>query len=362
MVEFSLVFLGEPISLKLIHRLRGHVDKKCAMYNIYAPAETTVVSICHLIDSTSLDRSIPLGRVLPNEQFKVLDMFFQPVIISQEGELFIGGAGVFGGYLARDDLTKKVLLTIDDVLYYRSGDLVRIDHNGLIHYIGRKDFQIKLRGQRIELGEIERCLLDTLISACVVIKWSDDHLIAYAESSDIDEEQLRHHCQSHLPPHMIPSFFIILEKLPLNANGKIDRKLLPPPDFSHLSSKPRGNDIELLAPRNEVEATIHHIWCDIFKQNPISIDTNIFTIGGHSLLIMQLVHRYKIEFHLESNNLSITDLFQYPTIVGHAQLIHQTVNIKQNIEDYHWSSLHLIQGNKECLNFYQLYSIFSSSS
>jgi aryl carrier-like protein len=343
-VEFSLVFLGEAISLKLIHRLRGHIEKKCAMYNIYAPAETTVVSICHLIDSVSLDTSIPLGRVLPNEQFKVLDMFFQPVVISQEGELFIGGAGVFGGYLARDDLTKKALMTIDDVVYYRSGDLVRIDHNGFIHYIGRKDFQIKLRGQRIELGEIERCLLDTLISACVVIKWSDDHLIAYVETSDIDEEELRHHCQSHLPPHMIPSMFIILEKLPLNANGKIDRKLLPPPDFSHLSSKHRGNDIELLTPRNEVEVTIHHIWCDIFRQHQISIDTNLFTIGGHSLLIMQLFHRYKIEFYLESNTLSIIDLFQHPTIADHAQLIHQIINITRNIDEYRWSSLNLTQG------------------
>jgi aryl carrier-like protein len=104
-----------------------------------------------------------------------------------------------------------------------------------------------------------------------------------------------------------------------------------------------------LTPRNEVEVTIHYIWCDIFKQNQISIDTNIFTIGGHSLLIMQLVHRYKIEFHLESNNLSITDLFQYPTIVGHAQLIHQTINITQNIDDYHWSSLHLTQGENNFL-------------
>ena len=107
-----------------------------------------------------------------------------------------------------------------------------MDHNGLLHYQGRKDHQIKLHGQRIELGEIERCLLNTSISACVVMKWGDDHLVAYVQTSDMNEEQLREHCQSHLPPHMIPSIFMILEKLPLNANGKIDRKRLPSPNFS----------------------------------------------------------------------------------------------------------------------------------
>ena len=143
---------------------------------------------------------------------------------------------------------------------------------------------------------------------------------------------------------MIPSIFIILDKLPLNANGKVDRKLLPSPDFSHLSSTHLRNDVDFLKPTNEIEVIIHHIWCDIFQQNQISIDTNIFTIGGHSLLLMQLFHRYKTEFHLETNILSISDLFQHPTIIDHAQLIHQAIDNTYNIDDYNWSSLHLIQG------------------
>src|SRR5205085_11547665 len=105
----------------------------------------------------------------------------------KEGELLVGGIGVFAGYLRRDDLTAKALIDIDGEIFYRTGDLVRIDHNGLLHYLGRKDHQIKLHGQRIELGEIEQCLLDTSISACVVIKWDDDHLVAYVQSSDINE-------------------------------------------------------------------------------------------------------------------------------------------------------------------------------
>ena len=274
----------------------------------------------------------------------ILDEFLQSVVIDQEGELFVGGVGVFAGYLGRDDLTEKALIDINGELFYRTGDLVRMDNNGLLHYQGRKDHQIKLHGQRIELGEIERCLLNTSISACVVIKWGDDHLVAYVQSSNIDEKQLREHCQSHLPPHMIPSIFIILDKLPLNANGKVDRKLLPSPDFSHLSSIHLTNDVDLLLPRNEIELTIHHIWCDIFQHNQISIDANIFTIGGHSLLLMQLLYRYKAEFHFETNTLSITDLFKHPTIIDHAQFIHQAIGNVQNIDDHHWYPLHLIQG------------------
>ena len=139
-------------------------------------------------------------------------------------------------------------------------------------------------------------------------------------------KQLHQHCQSHLPPHMIPSMFIILDKLPLNPNGKVDRKLLPSPNFSQLSSEHLRTDIEHRSPTNKIEIKIHDIWCDLFQQNQISINTNIFTIGGHSLLIMQLFHRYKTEFHFETNTLSIADLFQHPTIIDHAQLIHQHIN------------------------------------
>ena len=229
-----LLFLGELFPVKLFtfdHKLR--LAQTCRIWNLYGPAETTIACTFHLVNVTADTESIPIGLPLPNYQCMILDEFLQTVIIGQEGELFVGGVGVFAGYLGRDDLTEKALIDIDGELFYRTGDLVRMDNNGLLHYQGRKDHQIKLHGQRIELGEIERCLLNTSISACVVIKWGDNHLVAYVQTtSNIDEKQLREHCQSHLPPHMIPSIFIILDKLPLNANGKVDRKLLPSPDFS----------------------------------------------------------------------------------------------------------------------------------
>jgi aryl carrier-like protein len=149
---------------------------------------------------------------------------------------------------------------------------------------------------------------------------------------------------------------MILEILPLNANGKIDRKNLPAPNLSQFSSRHLTNNVELSVPINEIETTIHHIWCDIFQQNQISTDTNIFTIGGHSLLLMQLFHRYKTQFHIQANALSISDLFQYPTIAGHSELIHQTHDNTPNIDDCTWLPLNVIQGKTH--NFFIILSIF----
>ncbi|CAF4006926.1 unnamed protein product, partial [Adineta steineri] len=337
----SVCSAGEPCSLELINLISNTVTHNCRLWNIYGPAETTIACTFHLFDNTMDTKSFPIGRPLSNYQNLIFNQSSQNVVFNQEGELLIGGVGVFAGYLESNDLTAKALVKIDGKLFYRTGDLVTMDNNGLLHYQGRKDHQIKLHGQRIELGEIERCLLNTTsISACVVMKWKDDYLVAYVQSSShINEEELREHCQSHLPPHMIPSIFTILDKLPLNQNGKVDRKQLSSPHFSsiHLT-----NTIKLLLPTNHIEVSIHHIWCETFKLNQISTDTNIFTIGGHSLLIMQLFHRYKIEFHLETNSLSFSNLFQHPTIIHHAQLVQQSIDTIHTFDNYPWSSLHIV--------------------
>ncbi|CAF1589356.1 unnamed protein product, partial [Adineta steineri] len=229
----SLCSGGEPFSVQLSILIANNSMSKYNVWNYYGPAEITIACTLHLIDVKASSRSIPIGRSLPNYCCLILNKFLQSASVNQEGELFVGGMSVFAGYLRRDDLTAKALVQIDSQVFYRTGDLVRIDNSGLLHYQGRKDYQIKLHGQRIELGEIERCLLNiTSIPACVVMKWNDDYLVAYVQSYHINEEQLRQHCQSHLPPHMIPSIFIILDKLPLNPNGKVDRKQLPSSDFS----------------------------------------------------------------------------------------------------------------------------------
>ncbi|CAF4171386.1 unnamed protein product [Adineta steineri] len=337
----SLCTIGEPCSMKLVNLILTDSTQHFTFWNWYGLTETTVACTFYPVNIKFNTDSIPIGRPLPNYRYLLLDNFLQYAIINQEGELFIGGVGVFAGYLGHDDLTNRALIEIDGEIFYRTGDLVTMDNNGLLYCVGRKDFQIKLHGQRIELGEIERCLLNiTSISACVVIKWNDDQLVAYVQSFDINEKKLREHCQSHLPPHMIPSIFIILEKLRLNPNGKIDRKLVPSPSFLSVQLT---NNIDLLTPNNEIEVILHRTWCDILKQKQISLNTNSFSIGGHSLVVMKLFHRYKTEFHLKINSLSVTDLFQRPTIMDHAKLIHQIRNIKRNIHDCQWFSLHFTQ-------------------
>jgi long-subunit acyl-CoA synthetase (AMP-forming) len=300
------------------------VTQACQLWNLYGPAETTIDCTFHYVDITTITENISIGVPLSNYRCIVRDEFSQNVIIDQEGELYVGGVGVFAGYLGRDDLTEKALIEIDGEIYYRTGDLVRMDNNGHLHYQGRKDHQIKLHGQRIELGEIEQCLLNTSVSACVVMKWGDDHLVAYAQSSDMNEEQLRKHCQSHLPPHMIPSICMVLEKLPLNANGKIDRKQLPKPTFESLSVS--SNEDQYMESKNALEMQIHSVWSEIFQRKHISTNTNFFSIGGHSLLLVQLYHRYKTIFEFDIHSMNMAEMIENCTIADHARLIRHSTN------------------------------------
>ncbi|CAF4110085.1 unnamed protein product, partial [Adineta steineri] len=271
--------LGESFSPQLAALITKIDSLTCTVWNLYGPAETTIDSIAHRVNVMSERQSIPIGQPFGNYRCLIMDHNQQSCIVNQYGELSVGGVGVFAGYLSRDDLSAKASIYINDELFYRTGDLVHVDNKGLIHYVGRKDYQIKLHGQRIELGEIERCLLNfASICACVVINWNDDHLVAYVQSSYIDENQLREHCQSHLPPYMIPSLFVVLDKLPLNANGKIDRKLLPPPAF--LSS---GTGYDSNEPSTSLEQQLQHIFSQAFHIESPPIDVPFGQLGGTSL-------------------------------------------------------------------------------
>jgi len=337
---------GEMLSMPLTHLLRTQVMEKCKIWNLYGPAETTIDCTFHLVDTTLHKYYIPIGRPLPGYQCLVVDQFFQLVAVDQEGELLIGGIGVFAGYLHRQDLTANALINIDNQLFYRTGDLARFDNNGQLYFVGRKDFQIKLRGQRIELGEIERCILDlsSQIFACVVMKLGDHHLIAYVQSPNITQDQLREHCRSRLPSFMIPSIFILLEEFPLNSNGKLDRKRLPQPEMTLLPSL-TDQEYEHVEPKNEFQTRIHSLWCELFQCNRISTQANFFSIGGHSLLLIQLYHRYKGMFNLDSRTVNITQFFENPSIFNHARLLAKTENIEGPL-DISWKPLHIVEGKR----------------
>ncbi|CAF1127830.1 unnamed protein product [Didymodactylos carnosus] len=323
----SWIMGGEKLYSKTISELLPFVapQSKCKIFNLYGPTECTISTTCHAITTedlkSHLNAPIPIGRPLRNYHCYVLDDYLEPVIPSnQTGELYVGGPGVFLGYFNRPDLTKQALVNINGEQCYRTGDLIKLKDNGEMVYVGRRDFQIKLRGQRVEIGEIEQTILraSSSIDNCIVVTQTDnkqqEHLLAYIESSTITESSsVRQYCQSQLPRYMIPSLFIILEKLPLNASGKVDRKQLVLPDLNQ-----QFDEDEYCEPQTELQWQIHDMWCQLLNKERISLNTNFFSLGENSLSLTKLYNEYKLKYSLKSN---IGILFKHATINGHAKLI-----------------------------------------
>lgn len=205
---------------------------------------------------------------------------------------------MFGGYYQRRDLTDRVLIDVNGEKCYRTGDLARIDaKTGELVFDGRKDFQVKLRGQRIELGHIEHTIIgfSPSISSCIVLKHlhrGQEQLVAYVEttSNATNEEDARQKCLSSLPAYMIPSVFIFLEKFPVTLNGKVDRKVLP-----SLSSLPMvkllNTDLESMSP---MEVHLHQLWCEVLHMDQISMTSSLFSLHGTSLSFMKLYSLYQL--------------------------------------------------------------------
>ncbi|CAF1420302.1 unnamed protein product [Adineta ricciae] len=303
----SICSSGEALSVRLVDLMVSQLPKTCRIWNHYGPAETTIDATYHLVNRQSDRKSIPIGQPLPNYQCVVVDEFQQLITTEQVGELLVGGVGVFAGYLGRDDLTKNALVNIDGEPFYRTGDLVQMDNSGYLHYLGRKDYQIKLRGQRIELCEIEKCLLDTGVVACVVVKWNE-HIVAYVQSLNATEEQLQQHCRSHLPPFMHPSFFVILEQLPLNNNGKIDRKSLPTPIIPAVSNNTSSVEQSTLSPLGQ---EVYAIFTQAFHAQSLSLDVSFRQIGGTSLDVIQALSLIRKRIYPK---VQIGVLFENPTV------------------------------------------------
>ncbi len=267
------------------------------------------------------DSPPPIGRPIANARVYVLDRQMQPVPVGIPGELYIGGVGVARGYLRRPGLTAASFMPDPfagqpGARLYRSGDLVRFLPDGRLEFLGRVDQQIKLRGFRIEPGEIEAALRQVAgIRAALVIAREDipgdKRLVAYLvwDGDSLPVPELRHFLQQRLPPHMIPSSFVDLPALPLNPNGKIERRALPP-----LATVDRAAAQTYVPPRTQVEEVIAGIWQQRLHRKQIGVHDNFFDLGGHSLLLVQ-VHQ-QIIAALQRPDLPLTDLFKYPTIAG----------------------------------------------
>jgi len=308
---------GETLPAAQVRKVVANL-KGCQLINGYGPTENTTFTCCYPVkDSSPLGRSVPIGRPIANTQVYVLDRHRQPVPVGVPGELYIGGDGLAQGYLNQPELTAKQFVSNPfngkpGARLYRSGDLARWLPDGNLEFLGRIDHQVKIRGFRIELGEIESVLAGHpgVREAVVVLREDvpgDKRLVAYltpkAEARP-GASELRGLLQAKLPEYMVPSAFVILERLPRSPNGKVDPKALPKPEFG--SAAP-----EFVPPRTPTETALAKIWCEVLGLKQVGVHDNFFDLGGHSLLAMRLVSQIKRDLKF---GLPVRTLFRHPTI------------------------------------------------
>jgi aspartate racemase len=332
---------GDVLSVPHVRRVRAALPG-CRLVNGYGPTEGTTFTCCHPIAGPAgLERSVPIGRPIANTRVYVLDRHRQPVPIGVPGELWIAGDGLARGYVDRPELTAERFVThrlsgpLEERLY-RSGDVVRWLADGTLEFLGRQDNQVKLRGFRVELGEVESILAQhpRVRDAAVVVRpgpGGDKRLVAYVVADGpLAPRELRELLRSKLPEYMVPSAFALLDRLPLTANGKVDRARLPEPEESREASATPA------LPRNDEERQLVGIWEEVLGVGGIGTRDNFFDLGGHSLLALRMFVRLEQSLRIR---LPIATLFQAPTIEELAAVIRQGGRTGQ------WRSLVAIQPN-----------------
>ncbi|HEX7029124.1 MAG TPA: amino acid adenylation domain-containing protein [Gammaproteobacteria bacterium] len=288
---------GEALPVPLARALLSRCGE---LWNVYGPTETTVWSTAARVHAS--DDPVPIGTPIANTRVHVLDASGMPVPPGVPGELCIGGDGVTLGYLNRPELTRERFVPDTfggggDAKLYRTGDRVRFDVKGRLEYLGRVDFQIKLRGHRIEPGEIEAALeaLPAIERAVVTARdfdaaGTDRRLVAYIvvkADARASVDELREALRRQLPAYMLPQHFVALDVLPLTPSGKIDRKALPAP-----TATPRTAHVP---PAAGTEQRLARIWQDVLHVERVGRNDNFFDLGGHSLSSMETVTRIERE-------------------------------------------------------------------
>jgi len=300
---------------------RGLLARGAAVFNMYGPTETTIWSTVWKV-ATEGGR-IAIGCPIANTSVYVLDANLLPTPIGVEGEFYIGGDGLARGYLNQAELTAEKFIPDPfsgdpGARMYRTGDLAQCMPDGNIEVLGRTDHQVKIRGFRIELGEIEAVLgQHPTVQKSVVVARDDSpgdrRLIAYVvgiPGSTLSSQELRKHVQQKLPEFMVPTRIMMLDSLPLTANGKLDRKALPEPE----TSRPELEEA-YVAPQTVAEEVLVKIWSAVLKVDDVGVHDNFFDLGGHSLLATQLISRVRNHFHME---IPLRMLFEYPTVAAMA--------------------------------------------
>ncbi|MFJ2709596.1 amino acid adenylation domain-containing protein [Pseudomonas sp. NPDC087346] len=318
---------GGELSVALARRVRERLPW-VRLHNVYGPTETTVDSSGWTLEPhMPVPQSvIPIGKALCNTRLYVLDKHDQPVPLGVSGQLHIGGVGVARGYHGLPEMQAERFIDSPFVAgdrLYRTGDLVRYDANGNLQFLGRNDFQVKLRGLRLEPGEIEARLIEhpAVREALVLVR--DERLVAWytvrAGIAAPSLEVLRAHVLERLPEYMVPGAFVLLDALPLTPNDKVDRKALPAPGADAVLNRPYQ------APEGQVESALAQIWAEVLKVDQVGRHDNFFELGGHSLLAVSLVARMRqAGLHADARS-----LFSQPTL---AALAANTRNQAQKID------------------------------
>lgn len=286
-----IVFGGEALPWDLVAKLRG-LAPNLLVLNHYGPTETTIGIVCNTeLRHAVSGFGVPLGKPLGNCQTYVVDQDFELCPVGVEGDLVLAGSSVSNGYFDQPAETARRFLpnpfsTSPGARLYVSGDRGRWNGQGQLCFLGRADHQVKIRGNRVELGEIEATVRSTgLIRDCVAVvthSGSASRLVAYVVGEPASEAILRSHLSSRMPDYMCPSCFVWLERLPLNANGKIDRRALPDPDLARQTSR----DAE-----NPIEVTLLAICRQLLANDRIGVEDNFFAVGADSIVAIQLVAR-----------------------------------------------------------------------
>ncbi len=326
-----LLIGGEALPVDLLKKLEGY--KNLSIYNMYGPTETTVWSTIKKID---INKEVTIGKPIQNTSIYIFDKNFKLQPIGVTGQLCIGGAGVAKGYINNEKLTKEKFIKNNyflDERMYQTGDLARWLPNGEIEHLGRLDYQVKFRGYRIELGEIENCLLkiEGVREVAVILKGNneDEKLYAYfVGNQEYTVLELREELRKYVPDYMIPSYFIRLDEMPLNSNGKIDRGALP----EDIGQTKIGIYYE--EARNEMEVKMVKLWEKILSVDKVGINDDFFILGGHSLKLIEL----QVELEKENIEIDLDIIYRHRTIKDIINFIENksiidTVSNKEDTEE-----------------------------
>lgn len=334
-----LLFGGELVNVDRVRTLVQQ-GKPQHLIHLYGPTENTTFSTWYEVQQVPENAiTIPIGQAIAHTQVYLLDAHQNPVPANVIGEIYLGGTGLAQGYLNRPELTAERFIAnpfaenwgelgngnAGLMRLYKTGDRALYRADGNLEFLGRTDHQIKIRGFRVELGEIEGAIAHhPLVQTVAVVvrerdgtasEQGDRLLVAYVvpkPSLRLTERELRAFLKAKLPVYMVPTAFVMLDRLPLTANGKVDQNALPPPEPTRTAYLPA------IAPTTSLEASLVELWTQLLGRTPVGIHDNFFELGGHSLLATQLVSRIRDRFQVE---LPLRRVFETPTIAELAQII-----------------------------------------